>query len=105
MAKAPAPKAGTTKGRSSSPLSLFGSANGKAATKEALMPGQKTSVTPGDPMSRETGQYGKDASYLPDDSPTGVSGVPIRNIGGGMRDRPRSGGLDGKFQRTPEVSF
>jgi hypothetical protein len=104
VSKIPAPKAGTTKGRNSSPLSLFGSGKtGKAATQEALLPGQKTTVTPGDPVSRSMGQYGKDASYLPDDGST--SSIPIRNAGGGIRDRPRSGGLGGQFQRAPEVPF
>lgn len=104
--KIPAPKAGTTKGRNSSPLSLFGSGSGKAATSESLLPGQKTTTTPGDPVSRSMGQYGKDHSYLPDDSgPASASSIPIRNISGGVRDRPRSGGLGGQFQRAPEVPF
>lgn len=104
--KIPAPKAGTTKGRNSSPLSLFGSGSGKAAAKESLLPGQKTTTTPGDPVSRSMGQYGKDHSYLPDDSSMpSASSLPLRNVSGGVRDRPRSGGLEGGFQRAPEVPF
>ena len=107
MAKAaPKPKAGTTKGRNSSPLSLFGGGkNGRASAKEGLSPGQMTTTTPGDPLDRSLGQYGKEGpSYLPDD--TGSSaGPPIRNVKGGVRDRPRSGGFEGKFQRSPEVPF
>lgn len=108
VTKVPAPKAGTTKGRNSSPLALFAEKNGKAANKQSLLPGQKTTVTPGDPVDRSMGHYGQDggpsSSYLADDS-AAPSGIGIRNLSGGIRSRPRSGGMGGQFQRTPEVAF
>ena len=104
-----AAKPGTTKGRVSTPSKLFGSKNGRASSKESLMPGQMTTTTPGDPVSRAQGQYGKDHNaYLPEeDGMGGPSSMPtmMRNMSGGIRDRPRSGGLDSKFQRAPEVPF
>jgi len=97
------------KGRSGSPLALFSQKNGRAANKESLLPGQMTTTTPGDPVDRSMNQYGKDGpQYLPDDgagvSP-GTTTAPIRDMGGGIRSRPRSGGLSQQWQRMPQVPF
>lgn len=82
---------------------LFGAADGKGASAQTLMPGQKSTLAGGDTMSRAMGQYGKGHSYLPPDSsamgpaamdPTQHAGMTqIRGGKGGMKPNPRTGGL------------
>ncbi len=93
---------------------LFGAADGKGAKSVnlhaprpmglgAAPPAGKTSITGGDPLSQSMGNYGKGATALPGLSspdtnldPTahaGSSNDMIRGGSGGMRSRPRQGGL------------
>lgn len=83
---------------------LFGKSDGKGASAQTLLPGQKSTLTGGDTMSRAMGQYGKGHSYLaPGEGPMGPAAVDptqnhpgatqIRGSAGGVRDNPRAGGL------------
>jgi hypothetical protein len=87
---------------------LFGANDGKGASAQTLLPGQKSTLAGGDTMSRAMGQYGKGHSYLPPGTsdmgpaamdPTVHAGTnQIRGDQGGLKSNPRSGGLgEGKL--------
>jgi hypothetical protein len=102
----------TLKGKPGAAGKLFGKSDGKGAASQLLSPGMRSSITPGDPMSRMMNQYGKGHSLLANDSPSGPTDMdaPItptrahpgisdmRGGKGGIRKNPRQGGLTGTDQ-------
>lgn len=115
-----------TKGAVGKAAKLFGKSDGKGARAQSLHApahggfglggpslgaAAQPSITPGDPMSRAMGQYGKGHSYLNGaDMPAAASTTPtlshpgasqIRGGAGGMKSRPRSGGLGDDKAQAP----
>jgi hypothetical protein len=91
---------------------LFAKEDGKGSKKEVLPhPGARTSLTPGNSLSRMMNQYGKGHSFLPGGAqPVGAAGadpqnhagvLPIRGQKGGIKRNPRRGGLGPGFESAP----
>lgn len=104
-----------SKGKIGRAAALFGGSDPKGSRQAPMH--AASSVTGGDPLAASVGQYGKGASYLPSPAPPDPAMAPnaqgltidhpgmnqqIRDSGGGIRDRPRKGGItDGAPQ--PQV--
>jgi len=106
----------TGKGGAGHAGGLFGKSDGKGAAAQLLAPGQKPTLTAGDPMSRMMGQFGKGHSYLqpgaggadtgpatPTNAHPGIS--EIRGSGDAIKKNPRSGGLADAKEEMPSTSL
>jgi len=117
----------TGKGPAGHAGGLFASGDGKGATAQNGVLGQKLPLTAGDPMSRAMNQLGKGHSYLQPDvgggpasgnqsggdptmsptSPTAMhAGISeIRGSGDAIKKNPRSGGLANDKESMPTTGL
>ena len=82
------------------PEALFGNtgADGKGSRRQSVPTGGRATLTPGNPVSRMMGQYGKATpAYMPPDTadrpPTHPAMNEVRGQSGGVKAHPREGGI------------